>query len=452
MTDPGRASSGHRPLPIRRLLVIACVMVAGITGLWMLIDRFSDVDVNGPTPPPATPFPIATPDDDGAIPPRAGSLPDLLRYAPDLLGGDSLPLTDVARYADIATWMDARSLPVPELSADAALEAWRAELTSLALTPALADRGLDPEWRQSYGFGLTQVHQVLVAGQAPDYVTILRGAFDRAALYDAWVGSGYQAVEVEGATVWTLFPGDTIDLSNPASRPAMGMLNNLVLLDDGTLVGAAKLPRLGSVLRVVNGNATSLAGNGQVASLTGPATDSDELVSAVIARGGALQALPSDLPRRAGLQPPPQTLGQSLNATAGAASLAAGMPGMSLAMIGISPPPPRTGDVTPVAGTPPSGLDHPMRMVLSFDNRDDARSARRVIEHRFREHLSPVTGAAYGERYGAVRIRVLDVPGDVALVEIEATLPRGSTDWLTMMAERDAGFAFWIAPYVSTGE
>ncbi|CAA9583705.1 MAG: hypothetical protein AVDCRST_MAG87-3673 [uncultured Thermomicrobiales bacterium] len=452
MTESGHANSTHHPLPIRRLLAIACVMAAGIAGLWILIDRFSDVDMDAPTPPPATDSPIATPTADGIVPPRAGSLAGLLGYVPDLLADDALPLADVAWYADIDQWMTARSLAAPVTPDESAMGAWRAELASLALTATFAEHGLDQAWRDAYGFDLTQVHQVLVAGQAPDYVTILRGGFDREALYDAWVASGYQAVEAEGATIWTLFPGDTIDLSNPASRPAMGMLNNVVLLEDGTLVGAAKLPRLRSALRVANGSAPSLADNAMVASLIGPATNSGDLVSAVISRGRLFQAMPSDVPESAVPRPAPPTLGHMLRSLADEAALAAGMPEVVLALTGIPPPAPETRDATPAVATPRASPDHPMRLLLAFDNRDDARSARRVIEQRFQEHRSPVTGSAYGERYGTTRVRVLDVPGDPALVAIDASLQRGTGDWLVMLAERDAGFAFWLDPDIANDD
>ena len=421
----------------------------------MLIDRFSDVDMETPTPPPATESPIATPDGDGTLPPRAGSLANLLGYVPDLLADDSLPLTDVARYADIGQWMTARGLVVPvtpgssDTLEEAAIAAWRAEFASLALTTTIAEHGIDPAWREAYGFDLTQVHQVLVAGQAPDYVTILRGGFDRSALYDAWVASGYQAVEVEGTTIWTLFPGDTIDLSDPASRPAMGMLNNVVLLDDGTLIGAAKLPRLQSALRVANGTASSLADNAMVATLIGPATNSGNLVSAVISKGGLFQALPSDVPESAEPRPAQASLGQILLATARAAMLAAEMPEVALVLTGIASPAPGIRYATPVSGTAPAVQAHPMRLILSFDDLDAARRARRVIEKRLGEHRSPVTGAAYGERFGPPRVRVLDVPGDPALVMIDATLLRGTSDWLVMLAERDAGFAFWLDPDIA---
>lgn len=462
MAEPDRHS-----LPIRRLLIMACVMTVGIAGLWMLIDHVSNVDVNDPTPPPpeltaASPAvdttSTATPADDGAVPPRAGSLPDLLRYAPDRLADESLPLTDVGRYADIEGWMASRGIPVsgivsgivPGAPDDPALRAWQAELANLALPTSLAERALDPEWRQSYGFDLTHVHQVLVVGQAPDYVMILRGRFDPTQLQDAWVSSGYQAVEAEGTTIWTLFPGDTIDLSDPASRPAMGMLNNVVLLEDGTLVAAAKLPRLQSLLRVVNGTAPSLAENASIASLFGQTTDSEDMVSAVISRGSLLESLPRDLPRpAAGTRPPDGSIAGSLRTGVTGAALDVQMPEVDLVLFGILPP--FSGDVaaSPVAETPGSRADPHVRLVLTFDDIDDARIARQVIERRLHGYLSPVTGGAYGQRFGSPLGRVVDAPGDPALVEVAATLPRGANDWLSILGDRDMGFAFWLGPSAS---
>lgn len=438
-------------------------MAVGIAGLWLLIDRFSNVDVNDPTPPPPGPTAAspavdttstATPADDGAVPPRAGSLPDLLRYAPDRLADDSLPLTDVGRYADIGGWMASRGIPVsgivPGAPDDPALRAWQAELANLALPTSLAERALEPEWRQSYGFDLTQVHQVLVVGQAPDYVMILRGGFDPTQLQDAWVSSGYQAVEAEGTTIWTLFPGDTIDLSDPASRPAMGMLNNVVLLEDGTLVTAAKLPRLQSLLRVVNGTAPSLAENASVASLFGQATDSEDMVSAVISRGSLLESLPRDLPRPvARTRPPDGSVAGALRTGVADAALDVQMPEVDLVLFGLLLPSPGDVAASPMAETPRSRTDSQVRLVLTFDDIDDARIARQVIERRLHGHLSPVTGGAYGQRYGSLRVRVLDAPGDPALVEVGATLPRGANDWLAILSDRDVGFAFWLGPDVS---
>lgn len=437
------------------------VMAICITAIWMVIDRFSNVDVNEPTPtrqsgsPAASPVPnigsASSPEDSVALP-RPGSLPDLLRYAPDRLADDSLPLTDVGRYADIQAWTAARGLALPSSIRDSTLPAWTAELENLALPTSLAERGLDPEWEDAYGFNLTQVHQVLIVGQAPDYVMILRGGFDPARLQDAWVSSGYQAVELEGTTIWTLFPGDTIDLSDPASRPAMGTLNNVVVLDDGTLVAAAKLSRLKSVLRVQNGNASSLAENASVASLLDSRADTESLVSAVISKGTLLESLPGDLPR-SGAAPPPadQPLGTSLEQLLGAAIRNARMPEVDLVLIGILPPSRSGPNATPEPSSRGTAVaiqapDPQLRLVLSFDDMDNARIARTVIDQRFHEDMSRVTNAAYGKRYGSTRIRLIDSPGDPALVEVAATLPGGAADWLLLLNDRDFGFAYWLSP------
>ncbi|MEJ7902423.1 MAG: hypothetical protein WKF63_11300, partial [Thermomicrobiales bacterium] len=283
MSHPGQPS--RHAFPWLRIVGIVAVMAIVVSALWVGIRQVDDTDVGNldpttalsspeasspGTPPPATPPDPATPEgDDGPVWPT-GSLPDLLDYAPDRLADDSLPLNDIARYANIAGWMSAHGVTTPASLADPALPEWEVELDNLAIPPSLRERGLDPVWQTTYGFNLTQVGQVLSIGQAPDYVMILRGPFDPEVLQTAWVSSGYQAVEVGGQTIWSLFPGDTIDLSAQESRPAMGSLNNVVMLDDGTLVAAAKTSRLGSVLDVVNGEAPSIAENNDIAAFLLP--------------------------------------------------------------------------------------------------------------------------------------------------------------------------------------
>src|SRR5699024_3756972 len=105
--------------------------------------------------------------------------------------------------------------------------------------------------------------------------------------------SGYQAVRTHGYTIWTLFPGDAVDLSAPASRPALGNMNNVVLLDDGTLVATSRLSRLEETLRVVRGEAPSLAQNPAIAPLLVPGAGAGKLDSAVIVKGTVLASDPA---------------------------------------------------------------------------------------------------------------------------------------------------------------
>src|SRR5680860_317699 len=309
MSAPERPA--HQAFPWMRVCSITLVVAIVISGMWLVIRQFDDTNVDDdPSPsvdasPEATPAAVATtvtptgrPATDASAEPNwpEGSLPHMLGLAPDRLADDSLPLNDIARYADIGGWMAACGIPAPRSLADPGLAAWEAQLDHLAIPTSLRERGLDPVWRQTYGFDLTQVEQVLILGQAPDYVMFLRGTFDAGELQPAWVTSGYQAVEVKGQTIWSLSPGDAIDLSARESRPAMGALNNVVLLENGTLIAAARMTRIGSVLEVVNDNAPSLAENGDIAALLIPGSGVDRLASAVISKGSLVQGTASTMP------------------------------------------------------------------------------------------------------------------------------------------------------------
>jgi hypothetical protein len=208
--------------------------------------------------------------------------------APDPLGGDpGLPVQ--ATYADIAGWLDARGLDADTLDDTAFREA----IAPLALPEPLHAAGATAAWRDAYGFDLRQVDAVLAVGQAPNLVLIMPGRYDADVLYQSWVATGYQAVEIEETTVWSLAPGDRIDLSAPASRPALGLLNTMVVLDDGTLIAAPRSSLMAGALRVVHGRARSLAAHdGLRAALPGSA----DAVSAILATGDLLAAPLSETP------------------------------------------------------------------------------------------------------------------------------------------------------------
>ncbi len=439
------SGSEHLPrhqFPWVRIVSIVAVMAIVVSALWVLIRQVDHTDVGNldpttapsspeasppGTPPPATPPGPATPEgDDGLVWPT-GSLPDLLGYAPDRLADDSLPLNDVARYADIAGWMTAHGVTTPASLTDPAILAWKTELDNLAIPLSLRERGLEPVWQSTYGFNLTQVEQVLIVGQAPDYVMILKGAFNAGDLQTAWVANGYQAVEVEGATVWSLFPGDTIDLSAQESRPAMGTLNNMVMLEDGTLVAAAKTSRLGSVLDVVNDGAASLAEQDDIAALLLPEIGADQLASAIISKGTLLQTTE---PARSGATYEPAS-----SATPAAGIL---MPEVNVVLLGV-PVPASPDTATPITA---DGV-HPLLMLLVLDDIDDAQVADEIISGRLTGGRSSVTGEPYASRIGEPRVTVRD-GDDRAVVMLTATQDYGSSDWLDILSARDLGFAFWL--------
>lgn len=428
-------------------VVVALALVASVAViLWVLAIVRSEPSPVAPSPQPTevsivagTPAasPAASPEPVVSLPElplttveqyHSGTLGDLLRYAPDRLADDSLPLSDVAQYANISGWMSARHVETPIGPGDPAFDAWEQELGHLAIPNVLATRSNDQVWVDTYGFRLSDVNQVLAVGQAPDLVLVVRGNFDRDHLQDAWVESGYQAVRSEGITIWSLFPGDSVDLSAPASRPALGNMNNLVLLEDGTLIATSRLSRLEQAVRAFRGTGPSLDENPQIAALLAPATYAHRLDTAIILKGSILATDPSTpvvmvTPERkawvGGATPIVAHAAQPLE-----------LPAASLMLAGLEAP--------PDPGAPPL-----FSLVLSYPDPEGAVGAAIRAERTIRMGESPVTHAPYRERIDLLTVRTWAVAEDAFLLHITAHLPQGGGDWLLILEDRDLGFVMW---------
>lgn len=357
-----------------------------------------------------------------------GTLPELLRYSPDRLGDDSLPLSDVAQYANINAWMRARNIDTPDGPDDPMFDAWEAELENLAIPNVLATRGNETIWIDTYGFGLVDVDQVLAVGQAPDFVLIMRGDFNADELQAAWAESGYQAIRSQDLTLWSLYPGDAVDLSAPASRPALGNMNNIVLLEDGTLIATSRLARLEQAIRAVRNEEASLDENPAVTSVLSPGTLPNRMDTAVILKGSFLTADPGV---------PVAVATPERKSWAGRATPIAervvqepALPQAMLMLAGLDAP----------VGPDGSGR---LTMVFSYDTADDAVGAAIRAERVFRMSDSPVTGEPYRDRIDVRAIRTYATGGDGFVMEILASLPGGSSDWLAMIEDRDLGFVMW---------
>lgn len=418
------------------LSVIAAIAVV----IWVLVlVRSEDSPIIEPPPPgspvsspPATPLPTseATPIPTfSAIPAAApGSLPDLLSYAPDRIANDSLPLSDVARYADIEGWMNARGIPVLTGPDDPNFAAWKRELDALAVPAILATRGNDPVWLETYGFHLTDVDQVLAVGQAPDFVLVLKGDFDADVMQDAWVSNGYQAVRSQNVTMWSLFPGDSIDLSAPASRPALGNFNNVVLLEDGTLIATSRLARLEEAVSVVQGNAPAISTNPVLAPLLIPGADAESLATAIITRGSVLATVSST---PAVLVSPPIVAATTPEMAASpASSPVAPMPEVGLLLMGLEMP---VGEES----------SPPLVFVLSFDSVQDATYASSRVARILQTDISAVTGEPYSDRMTPLGHRVVATNTGVAVLVLRMNLQYGAADWISVLEERDLGFSMW---------
>lgn len=401
-------------------LAIAILIVIGLI---VLVFRMVLTSDQGPLEPMPTPEPttlnLATPvatratplptfDPDPVSPP--GSLLHMLGYAPDRLGDGSIPLNEIADYADIQRWMASQGIATPIDSSDPNWDIWIAGLEPLAIPEVLATRGNDASWRATYGFGLVDVYQVLAVGSAPDLVLVLRGNFDADVLQSAWAESGYQAVRVDGVTYWSLNPAGSLDLSAPASRPALGNMNNLVLLEDGTLIATARSTRLEQTLSTVNGTKSSMADNTDILTLLPSGAHPDQIVTASILRGSVLEtpAVPPTAVAVATPITPVSKVGLLLT-------------GLSIADSG-----------SPV-----------FVIIATYDSVEDATMAYTRAQQEIATGQSSVTGLPYSDRLTVASMRVLASRDQESLLIIEGVPLRGWEDWLQMTEERDFGYLMW---------
>lgn len=367
-----------------------------------------------PTLPPATPATPATPQItyDPEPEPEPGSLLYMLGYAPDRLQDDSLPLSDIAQYANIQQWMDVQGVPIPTDPDDPNWPAWEQQLQALAIPEVLAARGTDDVWIRTYGFGLHQVNQVLAVGSPPDYVLVMRGNFDEDILLATWAENGYQAVRVDGVTYWSLYPGGSVDLSAPASRPALGNLNNIVLLEDGTLIATSRADRLEQTIRVVHGENSTLAENDQIRTLLVSGIEPQNLVTATLLKGTVLEELFIPIPG-AVVATPATTLPQAR---------------LLLAGLHVQP----EGDRRTT-----------MVMVAVYDSATEATAVHNRARQLLNSGISSVTNEPYSNRVSPLSMRVVSSGGGEQLLLVHLTLLNGSSDWLQIIEDRDLGYLMW---------
>lgn len=405
------------------ILLICALCVAVVVGISYLIVANSDQGPLEPTPVPTLeptigPTAPATPTvafDPNPQPVR-GSMLEMLGYAPDRLAEGSLPLSDIAQYADIQRWMEAQGVPIPTGPHDPAWDSWQRELESLAIPEVISSRGTDAAWIDNYGFGLHDIHQILAVGSAPDFVLVIRGDFEADQLHAAWVESGYQAVRVDGVTIWSLYPGDSVDLSAPASRPALGNMNNIVLLDDGTLIATSRLSRLQQTVRAIDGQSPTLARNPEIRRMLSPGTESELLVTGVLQQGTALESLPVPTP-------------VATPAGEGTPQPVVELPRATMVLTGLHLP----------AGRSPAVLIH----VVNYEDAEAATLAMFRAERELSSGRSMVTGAPYARRVIPDGMRVIATDGDDTLLFMRLRPMKDVSDWRTMIEQRDFGYVMW---------
>lgn len=342
-----------------------------------------------------------------------------------LPGGGAGDLVQVS-YADLATQLAATGIEPPENVDSPAFPDWIAATTGMPL-PERASRFL-AQWRQLFGFDLFQVDETLEISSPPFDLTLYRGRFDERAVVEALDGLGYEAVDIDGASVYAVRDDYEIDLQSPTGF-VLATMNVAAILPDGTLVFASARGIIESVVAVAADVRESMAASAGIATMLQHLPV--DLVGATLVSGIALRQNPADV---GALVNPGAT--PDLNAIATEMATPNEMPPVLLAVVGM------TAGVPPSSATPTSEVAPAHAIVVLLVQRpSDAEAAVPVIKQRLETGESLLTGRAFTEIFADYDVQAIS---DEPIVSIDLSIGDAPPNVLIMMLyQRDLGFVAW---------
>lgn len=351
-------------------------------------------------------------------------LRSLLALIPmEVLGGPD-PTSELFSWGDLQTQFFAHGIADPMTQTDAVVEA----TVPLAITDDLMPYAMDRQVQEAIGFSALEVHQVLVAGVAPDRVAIYAGGIDAAGLVATWEAAGYERTTGEHGDFWTLGEEGEPDFARPGPL-ALGSLNNVAVLADDIVV----FTRTSALLQTVMAKqGATAADDANLAMLidTLPA----DTVSAVAVPGATFRAdtmVPENPGRDAA------TTVEDLLAESDAA--VGPMPPLLLGLVCVT-----SGAAPATDGTPAAGDLRPRaRMAFLTGSEDDARAAAGVAFWRLENMQSPTTGVVYSERFVPTNTPDEAVDGPVMIVEFGPEVAM-TDDWRQIVAMRDTWPFAWL--------
>jgi hypothetical protein len=403
-------------------VLIAVAMMATLA-VAILPARLSAQEATPAAPPPAPPR------SDASAASERGVLTELLALAPDVLASPEPP-QQVALFGDVAGQLAAVGAGRPTSVQDETFRTWIQATRWIPVPDPARSHGIQPEFRDLFGFDLLQIDQSLEVGMAPSTIIFLRGEFDPAELRTAWTAAGYNRLDVDGTEVYSLFEEPEFDFANPVSQIALARFNNALILEEDTIVFAPSLDLMRSVLAVVAGNAPSLAQNEDVAALLG--TIASSLAGAMVVTGEVLQQE---------AMVPPSASAEAAAQIEAELSVTGELPPVRLALFGVTPGgplPTDEQDATPV------GLENPasysIRLLVGRDA--DAENALAIIEQRLDKLLSLVSRQPYRDLL-TLREASVSEDGSVILLDLDFGEERLPSLWIDLLFQRDLLFLAW---------
>lgn len=383
-----------------RMLLIGLTVLAGLT-------------------PIAQPVPAAA--QEGGEPGSLGAMLQLLPLLP--LGGDSQA---VITYANLA--LQTESVGVSPDSDD-----WTRALMTIPVHSRASQMNSD-DWRDLFGFSLTDVEQAIEFSAPPTAVSVLRGQFDPEALITRWVETGYEARQAGQAIYYSIGDDFAVDLQFPVSRLALASANYLAVLGSDTIALAPSEALIVATLEASARTGRSLADEINLASLV--AGVPDDLAGGTIVSGSALMTLgdPGALITGSSESPDPDNLATKI---AGDLTDAAAMPALTTVLVGMT------------AGGPIDGISSSLAAdeipaaravaVAAVASNAAAETAAEVIGARLRQ---PTGNVVWIEFFSGWSIDVID--GEPVVRVVLDMVPGRNPGVLSqMLFGRDLSFLFW---------
>lgn len=300
---------------------------------------------------------------------------------------------------------------------------------SLALVSAGFQYGASPEFAAALGFTPLEVDRAVEVGGPPNALSLYQGGLDRARLEAAWTATGFKQVPLDGGLVlWTLGEQGEIDPDSPIAAFGAGAFNNLLLLDDQTLLVA----RMGAVIRDTVAHAASGDAGASLVGVPGVQQAIASLTPTVVSTIGLTGAALSVSPRPDGAATP---------VPAGV------MPAISVALVGIEAG--ARGEIdatgatpaTATAETPGSSAQVEVRLVTG--SRADAETAAATASSRWQSMQSQVTQQPFSDLMTLVSSGVSASEETVAAIDFASGPMPGR--WIQLVAMQD------LAPFAPGG-
>jgi hypothetical protein len=331
----------------------------------------------------------------------------------------------IASYGNIAAQLETMGLPTLKPTDANAAEIWATALPMIQLRSLIFTNALNPQWSQLFGFNALQVDEGIELGEPPDTFSILRGRFDQSAIAAALTHSGYQKIATAGKDVYSLHKDDSFDFSSPVSVLALNTMNNVGILSDDTIVVAATLDLVNSIIGGPHDASASLAKQNDVTQVL--AAVPADLQTAVLVQGSSLGSGGGATPTA---NPSPAS-GSALPAIK-LALFAATVGGPLLNQAAITTPIPVTANAPTAEGA----------IALLFGDGADAVAAAQVIGNRFASGTSELTKEPYDSYFSDATVTATP---DSPLVTMNLGPSQGGSVAVLfqMLYQRDLGFLAW---------